>query len=221
MCGAISYDTDYRVKLIEKGYILDDQGYSISHLNNHFGELTGLYWVWKNTKSEFKGTNQYRHFWNIEEFIPEYNTLYVPSPINVTEALEVPNPFVTSIFNHYSLCHGSINWNLLYGLCKNSNIPLKVEMIDSLKTQNMIIPYNMFIAEESIFDKICSILFEILFEFYETYKEVIPVIEKKLNQNRLLDFLSERILHMIYCNIDCYVKNVKIVNINIKSFKHD
>ena len=33
------------------GYIGDDAGVSISEKNCYYGELTGVYWVWKNIKT--------------------------------------------------------------------------------------------------------------------------------------------------------------------------
>lgn len=45
------------------GYLGDDTGESISDLNQYYGELTGLYWIWKNeTDAETIGICHYRRY---------------------------------------------------------------------------------------------------------------------------------------------------------------
>jgi hypothetical protein len=45
-----------------RGYLSDNQGQNISAKNRYFGELTGLYWVWKNTTDERVGWCHYRRY---------------------------------------------------------------------------------------------------------------------------------------------------------------
>ena len=45
------------------GYMGDNTGEHISDLNPYYGELTGLYWIWKNeTEADIIGICHYRRF---------------------------------------------------------------------------------------------------------------------------------------------------------------
>lgn len=67
-------------KVLE-GFIGDDTGDNISAKNKYYSELTGLYWVWKNTKSDVVGSCHYRrYFTNAKEpvFYQIKRLLYYP-----------------------------------------------------------------------------------------------------------------------------------------------
>lgn len=44
----------------------DDSNNNISAKNKYYSELTGIYWIWKNTKNEITGTCHYRRFFTIQ-----------------------------------------------------------------------------------------------------------------------------------------------------------
>lgn len=48
----------------------DDTGVSISEKNKFFSELTGIYWVWKNTRQEITGCCHYRRYFSANEEEP-------------------------------------------------------------------------------------------------------------------------------------------------------
>lgn len=221
MCGAHSYPEDIKIQLLSEGYILDDSGDNISNVNQWFGELTGLYWVWKNTAHEFKATNQYRHFWDADQKILEKDTIYVVEPIKVSDAVRDTHVEVKNIYHHYSYLHSEVFLQMLYGLCESRQLPINSRMIDKLKTQDQLYPFNMFIAESKIFDKLCEILFSILIQYHDCYYFLFPAAVKQFNQKRFIDFLSERVLHMIYSDINYYFDRVKIVPLKVKTYPHE
>ena len=50
------------------GYLGDDTGDSISRWNNYYGELTGVYWAWKNEQeADIIGICHYRRFFLNEQ----------------------------------------------------------------------------------------------------------------------------------------------------------
>jgi hypothetical protein len=51
----------------EVGLIGDDSHDNISHKNQYYSELTGLYWAWKNNKADIWGSCHYRRFFTAKE----------------------------------------------------------------------------------------------------------------------------------------------------------
>ncbi|HEL1586832.1 TPA: DUF4422 domain-containing protein [Streptococcus suis] len=49
------------------GYIGDNTGENISHLNPYYSELTGLYWAWKNVDCDYLGLVHYRRFFTMKK----------------------------------------------------------------------------------------------------------------------------------------------------------
>jgi hypothetical protein len=210
--------------MYDPAYYHDDTGDNISSKNYWFGQTTGLYWVWKNSNEDFVGMCTYRLFWNQEELSHieiDENTLIIPKSIYVTPHVSHSTPGVThSIMSHLMFCHGSVPISLLYGLSKIDSIPITVEMIDDLKNQEKLHPFNMFITSKKNSDKICEILFDILFKFYNCYDYLFQTIESHTGQKRILDFLAERILHIIYKNIDHFIPGIKVYEVDVLDLPH-
>ena len=149
MLGSFLYDSNLKTNLINQNFILDDTGDNISHLNKWFGQLTGLYWVWKNTQDEIVGTNTYRLFWG-DYFLKnkfKKNTLYVPQKLDLKNYLQNLTVDRINIYDHYSYCHGEINLKFLYELSNKNLISIKPYMIENLKNECDMYPFNMFISQ--------------------------------------------------------------------------
>jgi len=204
ICGSSSLSEELKKPLLEKHFLMDDSGDNISHLNKWLGDLTGLYWVWKNTDDEIVGTNQYRRFWNddiIKNIEFDDNTLYVAGPYNFGDMTAMAQ------FIHH---HGSIGLDILNEAATNKKINMDSKMIYGLAGIKGLSGCNMFFGHRKIFDKTCEILFEMMFELYEGSKYTLPYIQMP-GQTRLLAFLSERILNIMYMNSEYYYGKVKLV----------
>jgi hypothetical protein len=202
LCGSFDLPLNGRLVLHRNYFLFDDVKDNISNLNKYFGDLTGLYWVWKNTTDEFVGTNQYRRFYSdneLDSLVLNDNTLYIASPAQ----------FTTSAYQQYIDCSGPMAFDLTVEAIKQKKINMTLEQLNVLHNANFLSPCNMFFAHRKIFDKVCEILFEIIFEIYNGSKYALPYMQYK-NQTRLPAFLAERLLNVIYHHKDYYLGNIEI-----------
>lgn len=211
MCGSCYLEDSVKQQCIEKGIILDNTFDNISHLNYLLGDLTGLYWIWKNTNEEFLGVNQYCRFYDDKQlnslFPLDKNTLYVFDFIQ----------FNRNAWAQYILSHGELGLKLLMKAVKLQTISLTEPMLNTLFHISKLSPCNTFFAHKSLFDKTCQILFDIIFELYRGSKYLLEFTQfgihtgRDPNDKRLLAFLAERILNVIYHNSKYFFGNINIV----------
>jgi hypothetical protein len=203
-------------------FIRDDAGENLSRLNSIFGQSAGLYWMWKNAQEEYIGAMTYRLFWNDEEIRNnlDKNTLIVPKEKDVNTAIKGSVGSRINIEQHFSWCHGSTGLSLLYGLVNMTDRLIKPDMLKCLKTDQHLIPFNMFVAHRDVFHRVCEILFDITFAYYNEYSYLFDTIETAVGQARILDFLSERILHCIYKNINYFLPDIKIYQADVTDIPH-
>lgn len=211
MLNSHCIDDGYRQQLKEKNFYFDDVGDNISYLNKWLGDLTGLYWVWKNTSDEIVGTNQYRRFYidkEINELKFNSKTIYISAYSLVNFA---------NLAEQYIMVHKAIGLQALIESINQKSIKMPFEHVDLLNNINIISPANMFFAERKLFDKLCKVLFEIVFDLYYGTKYTLPYIQPP-GQYRMIAFLAERILNIIYHHTDFYLgKNITIRPINYET----
>lgn len=194
MCGAHALDDSVRQRLATENYVFDDTGVNISTENHWLGDLTGLYWVWRNTDHEWVGTNQYRRFYDdadLQQQTPNTRMLWVSNYVW----------FPYNIAHQYRSCHGDIGLHVLWEAALQHRIPLTTDMIRDLDRIDILSPCNMFFAHRRIFDRVCELLFETVFELKDGIRYSLPYIQADpvgKKQTRMLAFLAERILNLIY-----------------------
>lgn len=209
MCHAVSLDAGTRADLASRNFCFDDQGHNISDQNPWLGDLTGLYWVWKNTQDEWVGTNQYRRSYDdgdVQAITPSNKRLWISNWVQ----------FPFSIAQQYRQCHGDIGLQILWEAANQHRISLTTGMIEHMDNVNIISPCNMFFAHRSVFDRVCSVLFEIIFELQDGVRYSLPYMQHGPDgrpQTRMLAFLSERILSLIYVNSRHFLGDVDVTPI--------
>ncbi|WP_372648905.1 DUF4422 domain-containing protein [Draconibacterium sp.] len=154
-----------------EGFCGDDSGDHISAKNNNYSELTGLYWVWKNTQTEIVGSCHYRRY---------FTTAKEPLAYRIKRLLYFPSNLWKK---RYGLIY-TANINYWGKQLLNENDALKI-----LEEYDAILPVRRKLRQtiKQHYSKYHSADDLVLLEniLKEKSPEFIPAFNKVLNQNRL------------------------------------
>ncbi len=169
----------------------DDTGENISDQNGLFGELTGLYWIWKNCRDyDHIGICHYRRFFlnstggimggaEYEEILSEHDVI-------------LPTPNISKRANGevYAICHNEKDLMAVKSAVERLTPEYAgafQEMLDAKRSYYA----NLIVMPHTEFDEYCAFLFRILFE---AGKE-IDVSTYDNYHKRVYGFLSELLLN--------------------------
>ena len=168
-----------------RAYQRDDDGENISDLNPYFCELTGLYWAWKNLKSDYIGLVHYRrHFSSNPHSKDVWSNVLKKSDIkNDLGNIKVfiPNKrryYIETLYSHYAHTHHSFQLDETRRIIEE-HCPEFLGSFDRVAKQRWGYMFNMMIMERELFSDYCSWLFDILFE-----------LKKRLGEEGLTPFHS-------------------------------
>ncbi len=172
--------TEQRIENVE---FFDDTGDNISKLNQSFCELTGLYWIWKNSLEDYIGLVHYRrHF-----LLPDDWVIRAESN-DVDAILPVPLYVAPNIADNYRFRHSVSDWDVLIEYFRN-NLPAECDDVIKIFSGNLYNPCNMLIARREVLDELCEWLFPILFYVWDTIGE-----KSDRYQRRYPGFMAERLI---------------------------
>jgi len=190
------------------GYDGDDTGDSISALNPYYGELTGLYWIWKNdTENDFVGLCHYRRFFVKEnhQLLQEsdYKKIFENYDVIVSDTANTKE----SYFEEYKKAHYIKDLLLIRDIIK-IKYPQYGATFDYLVAQNKCYYGNLFVASKQIFDAYAQWLFSI---FFEAQKQ-IDVETYDDYHKRVFGFISEELLMvwLVYNRYNIYESNIGV-----------
>lgn len=177
--------------------ICDNQGENISHKNRQYCELTALYWIWKNDRSDYAGLCHYRRHFELDEIILD-RLAY--SQIDVVLTLPILNfPSVGKVYSHD---HVAYDWKVMMEAIRVLE-PDYVETANALQDGNFYYGYNMLIARKWILDNYCAWLFPIL-----QYCEEHCGSRTDGYQERYIGFLAERLMGIYFLHNEATYKIV-------------
>lgn len=172
------------------GYLGDDTGDSISRWNNYYGELTGVYWVWKNEmKADIIGVCHYRRFFlngqgkllngrEYEEILREYDIIVSTKMYAGMRYLD-----------YYGEAH-NVRDLLTVGEVIKEKYPEYAPYFEAAMEGDAYYYGNLMVTSRKLFKSYAEWLFDILFEV----EKRIDVGSYDLYHQRVFGFLSEQMV---------------------------
>ncbi len=181
-----------RAQAADLGYIGDDTGVSISEKNCYYGELTGVYWVWKNIKtSDYVGICHYRRYFCTEEgrilTEKDYEELLSSCDMITSKKLKLN-------YTYYEGYAGDYNIHDLeaVGDVIRQYYPAYRETFEKLVHSKGTYFGNMMVCKKEIYDAYCQWLFGI----FEKAEGQIDASGYDDYHKRVYGFISEFLLYV-------------------------
>lgn len=190
-----SFDKD---KSEYEGYFFDDENDNISVKNKYYCELTGLYWIWKNSTSQIIGLEHYRRFFSNNKFSGFFAKTHMSKSkiVSILNKYDIILPYPMNLdksnYEFYCEKHFKGDINLIRKIIQN-NFPEYVDSFDIYMNNSTLVPFNMFISKKKLIDKYCEWLFSI-FDIFENISDEYKT--RDTYQQRIFGFLSERLFNV-------------------------
>lgn len=181
-----------RAGAADLGYIGDDTGVSISEKNCYYGELTGVYWVWKNIKtSDYVGICHYRRYFCTEEgrILTEKEYGEILSGYDMIASKKLKLNF--SYYDGYASDYNIHDLNVV-GEVIRRHYPEYGETFERLVHGRGTYFGNMMVCRKEIYDAYC----EWLFGIFEKAEGGIDASGYDDYHKRVYGFISEFLLYV-------------------------
>lgn len=171
-------------------------GKNIAYLNNKINECTALYWIWKNTTSQYVGLNHYRRYFYNDDIKSIDNYLNIKKIVEIMNNYDIilPQPVPQGNQTVYEQIHDSLDSELFeegYVLIRNKiekYQPYYLEDFDEVMNGRIFFWCNMFVTRREILNRYCEWLFSFLIEAAEE----INVDGYNAYNQRVIGFFAER-----------------------------
>ena len=199
-------------KYLNNLYLSEHVGDNIGYLNEKINECTALYWIWKNTASEYVGINHYRRYFYNNEIISENNYLNKESICSIFQKYDIVLPHLLLLEN------SSVEEQIIRTISKDAYIngykiikeairKHQADYLDAFETVmqgNKLFVCNMFITRRKIFDQYCEWLFSFLIEAAEN----MDITSYDTYSKRVIGFFAERMMTVWLLNHNFRIKEL-------------
>lgn len=153
----------------------DDTGENISRLNDSYSELTGLYWLWKNTDEPFVGLVHYRRHFGTRSLVRQHGASDRFARIVGHEELGVlledhdivlpkkRNYYIETIYSHYAHTFPGEQLQAVHAVLQR-DFPEYLPAFAAVMKSTTAHMFNMFVMSRERLDEYCSWLFPVLEE---------------------------------------------------------
>ncbi len=185
------------------GYLGDDTGDNISHLNVYLNEITALYWMWKNTSHTVIGLCHYRRFFTMAESVSfaREKILTKDAALKLLERYDV---IVSTIGFEMIIQHELIKNDcgeelakFAEGVIKKHLLKTQPDYLESFEqVMNSVAIYkcHLLIMHRNIFDAYCKWLFSFYLDVTDEILRTVELSDLPFTPRRLIAFLAERML---------------------------
>ncbi|WGN90542.1 DUF4422 domain-containing protein [Ligilactobacillus faecis] len=188
-------------------YLYDDTEENISQKNKNYCELTGMYWIWKNSDKKNVGVSHYRRYFSDKSKLTEYAEALFKGWVNpvkiarLDKYLEendwiVPEKIALED-GEKDLYENYVNFHYEKDLVTTRDViseiyPEYTATFDRVLAGNEFSQFNMCYTSKEEFDKYCQWLFDIL----EEVEIRVDIKDYDDYQARIYGFLSERLFNV-------------------------
>lgn len=172
-------------------YTRDDSGENISEKNPTYCELTGLYWVWKNTSDDYKGLVHYRRLFVERGRIlsqQRIRRLLTTHDVIVARAEYLRESATEEFALHSGRARDLVLLRRAVAAVDDTVLPA----YDRVMAGNRLSLYNMLIARREWYDNYCAWLFAVLAHL----EPQVDMSGYSPYERRLYGFLGERLLNV-------------------------
>lgn len=197
----------------------DNTGDNISNKNKSYCELTGIYWVWKNSTSKVIGVDHYRRFFvknenspellsedDIKRILKKYNIIMPKRDLNI-----FTNKTAAQFFGDQ---HDPLVWTLCRDLIMEK-FPTYLNDFDWFSRQKTGYVFNMFIGQKDLLD----VYFEWLFQILDALEKEIDLSVYNDYNKRMYGFVAERLINIWIHHNNLKVKEIPVYMTDKPSLK--
>ena len=201
------------------GYIGDNTGDNISHLNPYINEITALYWIWKNTSHTVVATSHYRRFFNNSD----KSGFSYDQMLTKDQALKLLENYDIALVGAYDF---NIQIECIFGnvdmkeqvvgvIKKNLSkfCPEYLEAFDYIMNSTVYFNLNMFVTRKFVFDAYCNWLFSF---YLDTVSEILrdtQLANLDVTPKRILGYFAERMPAVWLLKNNLRIKGVHMMQV--------
>ena len=221
----------------------DDINQNISCKNLYYSELTGIYWIWKNTQHEITGICHYRRFFTAKQepflyrikrwtylsrglYRKHFGLIYASNVKLFRKMILTESEMRKLLEQHDAILPIPIklkkNVENHYSLCHNASDLITLRQIINEKQPDYITAFDQTLLSNKLYANNMFILRKELFEEFMTwwfdvlfeFEQRIDLQTKTGHQQRILGFIAERLLNVWFAH-----KKLNVVELPIIYFK--
>jgi len=198
-------------------YMKDDIGENKSYLNPYINEYTAIYWIWKNTSSQYVGIEHYRRYFlnnrieSRENLLNKEHIAMILSRYDII-VVQAMSFYPESVGKSIMLDTDEELYNTTYDIIRNlikARQPDYIEAYDYVMSGYIFFKCNMFITSKKIMDRYC----EWLFSFIIDAVDLVDVKNCSAHNKRIVGFFAERLLTVWLLKEDLHIKELPILEI--------